>query len=259
MSPLDGELDVEKADHAQLEGQGPRLAPGAAPPGPRRWSRAAARRPSRRSGSPAFSMCSMTPADQDVLAVAERVDVDLDGVLEELVDQDRVVGRDARRARASSSWSRALLVDDLHGPAAQDVGRPDQDRVAEARWRSGPPRRPSARCRWAAAARPSFRSSSAKRSRSSARSMASGEVPRIGTPGPLERHRELERRLAPELDDHAQRPLPLDDVEDVLEGQRLEVEAVGGVVVGGHRLGVAVDHDGLDARLAEGEGGVHAA
>ena len=45
----------------------------------------------------------------------------------------------------------------------------------------------------------------------------------------------------------------------VLQGERLEVEAVGGVVVGRDGLRVAVDHHRLVAQLAQGEGGVHAA
>ena len=49
------------------------------------------------------------------------------------------------------------------------------------------------------------------------------------------------------------------DVEDVLQRERLEVQPVGGVVVRRDRLGVAVDHDGLHAQLAEREGGVDAA
>ena len=44
------------------------------------------------------------------------------------------------------------------------------------------------------------------------------------------------------------------DGEDVFEGERLEVEAVAGVVVGGDGFGVAVDHDGLVAVFAEGKG-----
>ncbi len=72
-------------------------------------------------------------------------------------------------------------------------------------------------------------------------------------------HGQLEGRLAAELDDHPERPFVLDDVEDVLEGEGLEVEAIGRVVVGGDRLRVAVDHDGLDPEVAQGEGGVHAA
>ena len=49
------------------------------------------------------------------------------------------------------------------------------------------------------------------------------------------------------------------DGEDVLKGEGLEVELVGGVVVGGDGFGVAVDHDGLVAHFAECECGVDAA
>jgi hypothetical protein len=48
----------------------------------------------------------------------------------------------------------------------------------------------------------------------------------------------------------------LDDVQHVLEGQRLEVQAVGGVVVGRHGLRVGVDHDRLEAGLAQRPHGV---
>ena len=49
------------------------------------------------------------------------------------------------------------------------------------------------------------------------------------------------------------------DGEDVFEGERLEVEAVARVVVGGDGFGVAVDHDGLVAVFAKREGGMAAA
>ena len=39
------------------------------------------------------------------------------------------------------------------------------------------------------------------------------------------------------------------DVEHVFGGQRLEEQMVAGVVVGGDRLRVRVDHDGLEAGL----------
>ena len=111
--------------------------------------------------------------------------------------------------------------------------------------------------------RPSLSSRRLKRSRSSARSIESTEVPRIGTPALLERVRELQRRLAAELDDDAlERPrlaLLGEDLEHVLGGQRLEIEAVGGVVVGRHRLRIAVDHDRFVAGLAQREAGVAAA
>jgi hypothetical protein len=79
----------------------------------------------------------------------------------------------------------------------------------------------------------------------------------------VQRVGELQRRLAAELHDHAvQRAVLLLDAQDfhhVFEGQRLEIEPVGGVVVGRDGLGVAVDHDGLVARVAQRETGVAAA
>jgi hypothetical protein len=51
----------------------------------------------------------------------------------------------------------------------------------------------------------------------------------------------------------------LDHLHDVLEGQRLEVQPVRGVVVGADRFGITVDHDGLEARLAQRQRGMHAA
>ena len=44
--------------------------------------------------TPASSMCSITPPMKDLGAVAERVDVDLDGVVEEPVDEHRPAGAD---------------------------------------------------------------------------------------------------------------------------------------------------------------------
>jgi len=51
----------------------------------------------------------------------------------------------------------------------------------------------------------------------------------------------------------------LSDLQHVFECERLEVQAVGRVVVGGDGLGIAVDHDGLVAVLAHGQRRVHAA
>ena len=90
-------------------------------------------------------------------------------------------------------------------------------------------------------------------------SIMSGDVPMIGTPLRLEVARELERRLPAELHDHAPRLLDVHDLEHVLERERLEVQAVRRVVVGRHRLRVAVDHDRLEAVLAQRHRRVHAA
>ena len=64
--------------------------------------------------------------DVRVLAVAERVDVDLDRVLEEAVDQD------ATRVLAWKAASTSCrVVAGAHRPAAEDVGRSHEHRVSD--------------------------------------------------------------------------------------------------------------------------------
>jgi len=88
--------------------------------------------------------------------------------------------------------------------------------------------------------------------------MDSGLVPMMGRAGGFQALGELERRLAAVLHDHAGRFFKVYDLKHVFERQRLEVQPVGGVVVGGYGFRVAVDHDGLVAVLAQRERGVHA-
>ena len=73
----------------------------------------------------------------------------------------------------------------------------------------------------------------------------------------LQRSGEVDRRLAAEGGDDLVRALVDEDVVHVLGGQRLEVQLVRGGVVGGDRLGVVVDDDGLVAGLTDGGHGVH--
>ncbi len=63
--------------------------------------------------------------------------------------------------------------------------------------------------------------------------------------------RQLDGRLAAEGHHHANRLLHCDDVHDVLRVQGLEVQPVGGVVVGGDRLRVVVDDDHVVAQLLQ--------
>ena len=67
----------------------------------------------------------------------------------------------------------------------------------------------------------------------------------------LDRPRQLQRRLAAELDHDPVRPLAPADLEHLLSTERLEVEPIGRVVVGRDGLRVAVDHHGLVAERAE--------
>ena len=111
--------------------------------------------------------------------------------------------------------------------------------------------------------RPSLCSSFWKRSRSSARSIMSGEVPRIGMPAFSSASASFSGVWPPNWTmtptQLARRLLGAQDLQHVLGRQRLEIEPVGGVVVGRDGLRVAVDHDRFIAGVAQREGGVAAA
>ena len=139
-SGLDRVLHVERAD---------------APRGRRRSrgcsaSITAHRRPAeRRRRDHAGGVTGVHPGLLDVLhdradehlagAVADGVDVDLDGVLEEAVDQDRPLGRQAPFPPSEPEAGQlvhgpaqvVVVVDDLHGPPAEHVARPHQGRIAD--------------------------------------------------------------------------------------------------------------------------------
>ncbi len=129
LAVLDGKLDIHQAADTELQGQGPGLAPdlvnqiGAE--GIRR--QCAGRIPGMDSG---LLDVLHDAADDDVSAVGQGVDVDLDGVLEELVHQNRVLRRSVDgKLHVVSQLFR--VVDDLHGAPTKDIGRTDNNRVAD--------------------------------------------------------------------------------------------------------------------------------
>jgi hypothetical protein len=87
----------------------------------------------------------------------------------------------------------------------------------------------------------------------------SGVVPMMGTPFFSRSRASLSGVCPPYWTMTPDRLLDAHDLQHVLQGQRLEVEAVRGVVVGGDGFRVAVDHDGLVPVLAQRQRRVHAA
>jgi len=69
-------------------------------------------------------------ADDDAPAVGDRVDVDLDRLLEEAVDEDRAVGRRLDRV-LHVAIERRVVVDDLHRAPAEYVARSDEHRIPD--------------------------------------------------------------------------------------------------------------------------------
>ena len=68
--------------------------------------------------------------DMDLGAVRQRVDVDLDGIGQVAVEQNRVLARHVDGV-ADVALEMVHVADDLHRPAAENVGRPDHQREAD--------------------------------------------------------------------------------------------------------------------------------
>ncbi len=219
---------------------------------------------------------------EHIRAVAECVDVDLDRIRQVAVEEQRVraehrvdlaglvVGvaglhvrrHEARQRVEQVAVERGVGADDRHGAPAQHIGRPHHQRQPERG-------RDEARLfdRVADAVLGLFQPKLVEQALEPIAVL--GEVDRIdrsaedGDPRSLESGREFQRGLSAELHDDALQgavgAFGRQNLEHVLRGQRLEIEPVRRVVVGRHRLGVAVDHDRLETGIAQRETGVAAA
>ena len=157
-----------------------------------------------------------------------------------------------------------VAIDDLHGAAAEHEAGAHEAGVADARGDGDGFVLERAAVPLGAWFNSRSSSSLAKNFRSSASSMFFGEVPMMW-------HAVFFEALAARFSgvwppNCTMTPqhlvvavLALVDVQHVLERERLEVEAVAGVVVGGDGLGIRVDHDGLEAQFAQREAGMDAA
>ncbi len=154
------------------------------------------------------------------------------------------------------------VVDDLHGAAAEHVAGADHHRIADAIG-DGLGFLGGARDAVVRLAQPQ-----AVQQKLEAFAVL-GDVDRVGRCAedrdvlPRQRLRQFQRRLAAVLHDAAEQRaaafLAADQRDDVLRGQRLEIQPVGGVVVGADGFRIAVDHDGLEAGILQRIGGVDAA
>ena len=188
--------------------------------------------------------------DRDLLAVADRVDVDLDRVAQIAVDQHR---RCARHLHRGGDIMVELLgpVDDLHRPPAEHVGRPQQHRIADPL---------GDRDRLVAAAGDAVGGLlQAQLVDQLGEALAVlGQVDAVGRGAEdrdarrLQLGGELERGLPAELDDHARpaRPSPPRGGGSRARPRRSAARNRAGrsVGVGRDRLRIAVDHDRLEAR-----------
>lgn len=196
-------------------------------------------------------------ADIDLLAVAQGVDIGLDRTLQEAVQIHRVVGADAR-SLCHVIAQMLGIVGDHHAAAAQHVARTHQQRVADVRGHG------LGLLKRGCLARRRIHNAQLVEQGGEALAVL-GKIDGVGLGAHnvhaalLEHARQLKRGLAAERHHDAVGTLNIDNVHDVLVGERLKVQTVGRVVVGRDGLGVAVDHDGLKAAGRQRVARVHAA
>ena len=187
-------------------------------------------------------------ADHDARAVGDRVDVALERVLEEAVDEHGPLFRHARRRR-EVLLERRRIVHDLHRASAEHVRRPHEHRDSRSRSAASSASSTLVAVPFGGCSSPSSRAIFSKRRRSSAMSIASGDVPRIGTPAASRSRVSLSGVCPPSCTITPSGCSRCDDLEHVLERERLEVQLVRGVEVGRDGLRIRVDHDRLESAL----------
>ena len=196
-------------------------------------------------------------ADHHGFAVAHRIHVHLDGAVEEAIEQHRtVVGHLHRFAHVALEFF--FLVDDFHRPAAQYVGRTHHHRVTDV-LRQGQglvfaARSGVGRLTQVQALHHLLEALAVFGAVDGLRAGADDRYARF-----FQGAADLQRGLAAVLHDDAFRLLDTDDFQHVFQRHRLEVQAVGGVIVSGDGFRVAVDHDGLVTVFTHGQRSVHAA
>ena len=257
---LDGELHIHQPDNAQRAGQRLGLAADLLDQRVRQGLRR--QRAGRVAGMNAgFLDMFHDAADIDVLAVAQRVDINLDGVVQEAVDQHRVVaGNDNRVTHVALEIG--FVMHHLHRAPAKNIGRADDDRQADT---GGDVARLFGGMRDAVLRLAQLQIVDQLLEPLAVFGKVDGV--RAGSEDRdvrlLQRGGDLQRRLAAKLDNDAMHLAGLrfaaDDFDHILVGQRLEIQPVRGVIVGRHRFRVAVDHDGLVAGVGQRVAGMDTA
>ncbi len=196
-------------------------------------------------------------ADGRGFAVRHAIDVELGGVRQELVDEDRPSLGDPHRLL--HVFAKPLLaVADGHAASAQNETRTNEHWIANPGGDfDGVPDGMGDAARRLAHAQ--FRHEAPEEVAILGKRDVARRCAQHPDSGLFETRGEIERGLAAELDDRAVAPLALVDLHHVLERQRLEVEPVARVVIRRNRLRVGVDHHDLDAAPAQRKGGMAAA
>ena len=196
-------------------------------------------------------------ANHHVGAVANGINVDFDGGIQEMVQQYRaVIGNQHRVAHITHQLG--FVVDDFHRATTQYIGRAHHQRVTDFTGRQNT---------FLVTANGGvlglIQAKALNHLLKTLTIFGTVDGIRAGTndwhTGRLQAARQFQRGLTTVLHDHTLGLLDVDDFQHVFKGDRLKVQPVGGVVIGRYGLRVAVDHDGFIAVFAHGQSGVNTA
>ena len=195
--------------------------------------------------------------DQDSAGgIGDGIHVHFSSVLKEAVDQHRTALREGNRLLHVAADG-VLIVGDHHGAAAQHVTGADQHRES-----NGASHRNSLFRVGGGAVGGRRNLEIVEQLAEKLAIFGQVDVGRIRSDDRnsrgFERERQREWRLSTKLNDHAVGLLGVANVQHFFERERLEVEAVTGVVIGGDRFRIAIDHDRLDTEFLQREGRVAA-
>ena len=181
--------------------------------------------------------------------VGESIDIKLRRLFQKLINQNRAIGSESDCV-ANICFECFLIVNDRHRASAEHIARTHQHGVTD-------PLR-DLTCFLDGSGHTVVRLRNTELFQQCAEAFAIfSKVDRIRRRSDhsharvLQPHRQIQRRLATELNDDTFRLLNVDDVHHVFERKRLEVESIGSIVVSRDRFGIAVDHDGLEAGLMQ--------
>ena len=196
-------------------------------------------------------------ADDDILAVGHRIDINFNRIIQKAVEQHRRIIRHLHRL-AHITLKVRLPMHDFHRAPAQHIRGAHHQRITDLFRRQQRLGR--------AAHRAVGRLTQLEAMQQLLESLAVfGHVDGIrrgaddGHAIGFEVTRELKRRLPAKLHNHAQGLFDMHDFQHVFQRQRLKIQTVGGVVIGGHGLRIAIDHNGFKTIFTQRQRRMHAA
>ena len=190
-------------------------------------------------------------ADNGGVSVGNGIHIHFNGIFQKFIDQYRMIWRcgDSQQGKVFEFFG---VIDDLHGPSAQNIGRPDNDRISDGFSNRS--------CFGHGGCGAVFRLDQSQLMEHGLEEFsifgpidAFGLGAQNGHAGLVKGSGQVERGLPSKLNNHAEWLFRFHDVKHILAGQRFEIELVRCVVIRADGFRVAVHHDAFNPFFPKGE------